>query len=94
MRLVVLLGVVASMSAPALASDCKATKSAYSQLQSGMSYEDAVYIIGCEGDEISSSSMAGFTTIMYMWDGNGFAANMNAMFQNNKLVSKAQFGLK
>lgn len=30
---------------------------------------------------------------MYQWGG-GFGANMNAIFQNGKLVQKAQFGLK
>ena len=30
---------------------------------------------------------------MYMWQ-NSDGSNMNAMFQNDKLVNKAQFGLK
>ena len=73
---------------------CKASKEAYSQLETGMSYERAVEIIGCEGEEMSSSEIAGFKTIMLMWEGNSFASSMNAMFQNNELVSKAQMGLK
>ena len=32
--------------------------------------------------------MAGFKTVMYMWQGNSFAANMNVMFQNDALVSR------
>jgi hypothetical protein len=31
---------------------------------------------------------------MFMWDGTSLGANMNAMFQDDKLVQKAQFGLK
>jgi hypothetical protein len=32
---------------------------------------------------------------MYRWDGAGMlGANLNAMFQNGKLVTKAQFGLR
>lgn len=43
---------------------------------------------------MSSSEMAGYKTVMLMWTGTSMGANMNAMFQNDKLVSKAQFGLK
>lgn len=38
--------------------------------------------------------MAGITTVMFMWEGTSFGGNMNAMFQNGKLVTKAQFGLR
>jgi hypothetical protein len=67
----------------------------YSKLQTGMSYEEVVRILGKQGEEMSSNDIAGYRTVMYMWDGDsGFGANMNAIFQNGKLVSKAQFGLK
>lgn len=75
-------------------SECKVTKQQYNMLKSGASYSQAVAILGCEGEEISSSDMAGITTIMYMWNGASMGANMNAMFQNGRLVNKAQFGLR
>jgi len=63
--------------------------------QTGMSYKEAVMIIGCEGTISSQSKMNGIETIMYTWKGSGdLGANANAMFQNNNLVSKAQAGLK
>ena len=75
--------------------DCKVTKKQYDKLQSGMSYSQAVAILGCDGEELSSSDMGGFKTIMYMWTGSSWSgANMNAMFQNDQLISKAQMGLK
>lgn len=81
----------------AFANDC-ASKAAYDRMSTGMTYKQVTAILGCEGEEISSTEMAGFKTVMYMWTGSGLAgmsgANMNAMFQNNKLVSKAQMGLK
>lgn len=81
----------------ALANDC-ATKAAYDKVATGMSYTQVKAILGCEGEEISSSEMAGFKTVMYAWVGGGLSgmagANMNVMFQNNRLVSKAQIGLK
>ena len=69
------------------------TLSKYNQLQDGMTYSEVANILGKPGIEISSSSVAGIKTVMIQWEADGFA-NMNAMFQNGKLVSKAQFGLK
>ncbi len=57
-----------------------------------MTYEEAVRIVGARGDEQSRSDLAGLTTVMYSWM-NDNGSNMNAMFQNNRLVTKAQFGL-
>ena len=42
---------------------------------------------------MSRNELAGTEAVMYSWEGN-LGANMNAMFQNNKLVQKAQFGLR
>lgn len=69
------------------------TMERYAQLQPGMSYSKAVVILGEEGQELSSNEIAGNHTVMYQWEGRGMG-NMNAMFQNDKLISKAQFGLQ
>jgi hypothetical protein len=66
----------------------------FSQLKTGMTYAQVVKILGKDGEEMSSNEISGIKTVMYKWDGNGFGANMNAMFQNGKLMSKAQLGLK
>ena len=71
----------------------KITAEEYARLESGMSYRQAVAIIGEEGEELSRTDMAGYTTIMYGWT-NWDGSNANAMFQNGALVSKAQFGLR
>ena len=70
------------------------TMEQFTSLKTGMSYEEVVTILGSEGEELSSIDIEGYSTIMYMWNGSSFASNMNATFQNNKLISKAQFGLK
>lgn len=70
------------------------TLTQFNQLRDGMSYKEAVAILGSEGVEQSSSNVAGIKTVMYAWNGNTFGANMNAMFQDDKLVQKAQFGLE
>lgn len=65
----------------------------YGELQTGSSYRQAVALLGAEGTEMSSNDLGGTHTVMYQWKA-GSMANMNAIFQNDKLVSKAQFGLK
>lgn len=65
----------------------------YNRLRNGMSYEQVTAIIGQPSQEMSRSELAGMETVMYMWEGS-FGANMNAMFQNGKLIQKAQFGLR
>lgn len=67
--------------------------SEFNQITTGMTYREVVSIIGTEGTELSRVSLAGTVTVMYKWDGQGIA-NMNAMFQNGKLITKSQFGLE
>lgn len=69
------------------------TMAEFSRLQTGMTYQQAVEIIGAAGEEMSRSDLAGYTTVMYGWK-NADGSNMNAMFQNGGLVNKAQFGLR
>jgi hypothetical protein len=60
-----------------------------------MTYSEAVGILGSPGTEQSRSNIADTVTVMYTWPGSGtLGANMNAIFQQDKLVSKAQFGLR
>ena len=75
-------------------STCGATMAEFSSLQTGMTYQRAVRIIGCDGTELSSGEFAGVRTIMLMWPSESAGGNMNAMFQDNKLINKAQLGLK
>ena len=70
------------------------TMAKFTALKDGMSYSEVVGILGKPGEEMSRSSLGGTTTVMYMWKGNSFAGNMNAMFQDDEMVMKSQFGLK
>ena len=69
------------------------TLAEYEQIRNGMSYSEVRSIIGESGQELSRSDLAGYTTVMYSW-ANSNGSNMNAMFQNDKLVNKAQLGLR
>jgi len=68
------------------------TMAAYELIQKGMSYKQVRGIIGADGIETVRSELAGHTTVMYSWK-NRNGSNMNAMFQDGELVTKAQFGL-
>ena len=70
------------------------TMEKFNLIKEGMTYSEVVEILGSEGEVSSSSDMAGYKTVLYTWKGASALSNMNAMFQNDKMISKAQFGLK
>lgn len=71
------------------------TAAEFAALRTGMTHAEAAAIIGSAGELISESEIAGYHTVMYQWPGeSGLGANANAMFQNDALVNKAQFGLE
>lgn len=76
------------------------TMSEYQQVANGMTYRQVSRIIGAPGEETSrsridgvSGTMSGMETVSYHWI-NPDGSNMNAIFQNDKLMSKTQFGLR
>ena len=58
-----------------------------------MTYEQAVEIVGFRGKELSRNNIGGVSNVMVQWT-NSNGSNMNAIFQRNRLVQKAQFGLR
>ncbi len=80
------------LSQPVTPSHPVVTMTKYNQLDDGMSYSEVRSIIGAPGEEQTRSDIGGTTTVMYSWM-NPSGSNMNAMFQNDKLVMKAQFRL-
>lgn len=69
------------------------TMDEYTRLSTGMTYEQAVEIIGEPGEEMSRSDLAGISTVAYTWQNRG-GSNAMLMFQNDELVQKSQFGLR
>ena len=69
------------------------TAAAFASIREGMTYAEVQCLIGAPGVELSRSSIAGHTTVMYSWS-NADGSNMNVMLQNGGLVTKAQFGLR
>lgn len=65
----------------------------YEQVKSGMSVAEVEAVLG-KGEELSRIEMPNVpTTVSYIWK-NPTGTNMTAVFQGDKLQSKAQFGLK
>jgi ABC-type cobalt transport system substrate-binding protein len=65
----------------------------YEQVKQGMTYAEVETIMGSKGEEVSRSKSGEFEAVMYTWK-NATGSNMIAMFQNGKLTTKAQYGLK
>lgn len=69
------------------------TMANYHRIQTGMTYSEVCEILGKPGVEMARNELAGIKTELYSWQSKG-PANMNVMFQNGRMVQKAQFGLK
>ena len=74
------------------------TLAEFNQIQTGMTYQQIVAIIGEQGTVMSESSFPDgsggqLQTIMYDWK-NGDFSGMNIIIQNGVLYQKSQFGLK
>jgi hypothetical protein len=65
----------------------------YNRLKNGMKYADVVSIIGPPSQELSRTAIGGHEAVMFTWQVGFLGANMNAMFENGRLVSKAQINL-
>lgn len=76
----------------------KITLEEFNNIETGMTYEQVVEIIGGEGTVLSETDITGneqYKTTIYKWDGEGsLGANANVTFQGGKVVAKAQIGLK
>ena len=70
-----------------------ATTAKFSQVTSGMTYEQVKAIMGGDGCMISESSMMGIETAIYQWNGNSLYSVASITFQNGKVYSTSQQGL-
>ena len=69
----------------------------FSQIDTGMTYDEVCAIVGGEGTLSSSVDIGGseYKTEIYQWTGDGsIGANANVTFQGGKVISKAQIGLE
>lgn len=67
----------------------------FNEIQTGMTYEQVVAIIGSSGTPSVQTDGEGMSYQIYTWYGNGVAgSNANVTFINGEVSAKAQVGLK
>ncbi len=74
--------------------DVEITLDQYNSIETGMSYDEVVEILGGEGSLLSDTEIAGSKSQIYMWNGTSLGANANITFSDGKVMAKAQSGLK
>lgn len=77
--------------------DTTISMSEFERIETGMTYDEVVEIVGTDGELSTSVDMFGsdLKTEMYIWHGNGVTgSNANVTFQGGKVVAKSQVGLK
>lgn len=68
----------------------------YEKIQNGMTYDEVVKIIGCEGRVASSSTVGDITTVSYNWsskDMGGVTYGATVAFIDGVVTGKSQVGL-
>lgn len=91
---IVVLPVVAALTACTPTAPASITLDKYEQIQTGMTLEEVQALMGEPGEETSRMEIEGAPpTFSHMWK-NANGSNVGITFQDNKVVSKVQFGLK
>ena len=71
------------------------TYSNYTQIQNGMTYSEVVEILdGHDGVLDTSSGFGGYTFSYYTWSNNSGTKCIVIGFENGKVCSKSQYGLR
>ena len=95
-RLILAAGlmVLSPLFAQAQQPGCKVTLSQFNQIRPGMSYQQAVGILGCEGKNPVFSQLPPHTYARYSWDGGAPDSGMTLTFRSGELTDKWQSGLR
>lgn len=70
------------------------TMDQYNSVETGMTYDEVVALLGGDGTLLSDTELAGSTSQIYMWEGSSVGSNANITFSDGKVMAKAQYGLE
>lgn len=74
--------------------DEKATLEKFNKIETGMTYQEVVDIMGEEGTVSTESSYGSQTMQIYYWYASNGTSNTTVSFMNGKVSAKSQIGLK
>ena len=80
-------------SQPEIQNNDKITLEKFNQIQTGMTYQQVVEIIGEEGTLSTESSYSNQTMQIYYWYAKNGISNTTVTFMNGKVTAKSQIGL-
>lgn len=83
-----------STSSSVVQSNNAITLEKFSKIQTGMTYQQVVDIVGTEGTLSTESSVGNLTYQIYYWYGSDGISNATISFDNGKVSGKSQIGLK
>ena len=69
------------------------TEEKYDSIQTGMTYDEVVAIIGEDGENIFETEIGCVKTVIYKWEASESWGNATITFSDGKVVNKAQFGV-
>lgn len=72
---------------------CYMTLEKFNQIENGVSYEDVVNTIGCDGTLSTETSYGDSSMKIYYWYAKDGISNATFSFTDNKLSAKSQIGL-
>ena len=72
---------------------CSITLDEFNQIENGMTYNQIVEIVGCEGTLSTDSSYGDSNMKIYYWYADNGVSNATFSFMNNALTAKSQIGL-
>lgn len=72
----------------------RVTMANFNRIQTGMTYDEVVAILGPPTEQNSQVEIAGQRSAMFTWKADNWLGNMNITFSNGTVMAKGQLGLE
>lgn len=77
-----------------ITSSSEITLEMYNSIETGMTYDEVVSVLGENGAFLSNSKILDSISEIYTWSGTSLGSSCNITFQDGKVIAKAQYGLE